>query len=315
MNQRIIEVVAGVITDKRGRILLSRRTPSQDMAGLWEFPGGKREPDETPEQALTRELDEELGIQVDIGPALITVPQAYAHKRLRLDVRRIAAWRGTPKGREGQALTWVAPDRLARYSMPPADLPVVAALRGPDRYLVTPLPDDDTDVWLRQLETALAGGIRRVQCRLPGLDPARQAALLEAAVALCRRQHAELLFNGPVDIARAIGTGLHLSSHALHEQGARPVPDDVPLAASCHDLDDLRMAEAIGCDFVVLGHIRDTPSHPGIPGIGWPAFSALRECTALPIYAIGGLGPDDIAEARFHGAQGIAANRSLWPSR
>ncbi|WP_394003897.1 Nudix family hydrolase [Luteimonas sp. WGS1318] len=312
MSERVIEVVAGVITDKRGRILLSRRTPSQDMAGLWEFPGGKREPDESPEQALARELDEELGIQASIGAHVITVPQAYAHKRLRLDVRQVTGWQGMPKGREGQALTWVAPEKLARYSMPPADLPVVAALRQPDRYLVTPPPADDDAAWLRRLDAALAQGIRRVQVRLPGIAAARQAQLLAAAATRCRRHKAELLFNGPAGMARDAGVGLHLTAAALRQASARPVPTDVPLAASCHTLDELRMAEVIGCDFVVLGHVRATPSHPGVPGIGWAAFSQLREATAVPIYAIGGLTPGDIPEARQHGAQGIAAIRSLW---
>src|SRR5690606_15564579 len=100
----------------------------RDLAGLWEFPGGKREPGETPEGALARELEEELGIRVEVGAPLITVPQAYPHKRLRLDVRRIRGWRGTPRGQEGQALAWVPPDKLPAYSMPPADRPVVAAL-------------------------------------------------------------------------------------------------------------------------------------------------------------------------------------------
>lgn len=312
MHERMIEVVAGVITDKRGRILLSRRTPSQDMAGLWEFPGGKRESGETPEQALARELEEELGIQVVVGDAVIAVPQAYAHKRLRLDVRHIASWQGAPKGREGQALTWVTPDSLARYSMPPADLPVVAALRTPDTYLVTPAPGDDDHAWLRSLDAALIAGVRRVQCRMPGIALDRQALLLEAAAVRCRRRDAQLLFNGPLEIAVAVGVGVHLSSTVLRQQTERPVADGVPLAASCHNLDELRMAEAIACDFVVLGHVRDTPSHPGIAGIGWHGFASLREQTALPIYAIGGLGPADIVEARSHGAQGIAAIRSLW---
>ncbi|WP_255681944.1 Nudix family hydrolase [Luteimonas sp. BDR2-5] len=312
MSERVIEVVAGVITDKRGRILLSRRTPSQDMAGLWEFPGGKREQGESPEQALARELDEELGIAVTVGAPLITVPQAYRHKRLRLDVRGIVAWQGTPRGREGQALTWVAPDSLSRYSMPPADLPVVAALRQPDACLVTPLPGDDDAAWLRGLDVSLARGIRRVQFRMPGIEPARQQALLAAAAARCRHHQAQLLFNGPADIARPAGVGLHLSSAALRAQASRPVDTDTLLAASCHDADELQQAETLGCDFVLLGPVRETASHPGQPGIGWDAFSALRERSALPIYAIGGLGPADIPEARAHGAQGIAAIRSLW---
>ncbi|MEN4904499.1 Nudix family hydrolase [Luteimonas sp. TWI1437] len=313
MSERVVEVVAGIITDKRGRILLSRRTPGRDMPGLWEFPGGKCEPGETPEAALARELDEELGIQVVVGAPLMVVPQRYPSKRLRLDVRHVAQWHGSPKGREGQALTWVAPDKLGRYSMPPADLPVVAALQAPDRYLVTPPPGDDDAAWLRSLDDALRSGIGRVQLRLPGIAPDRQASLLAEAAARCRRRGAELLFNGAPALAQAAGVGLHLKAAALREHAQRPLAAGLPLAASCHDADDLAHAARLACDFVVLGPVSETASHPGQPGIGWPAFASLREHSALPIYAIGGMTPSDIETARRHGAQGIAAIRSLWP--
>lgn len=311
----IVHVVAGVITDVRGRILLSRRTEGRDLAGLWEFPGGKVESGETPEAALARELHEELGIDIDVGAgaALIAVPQAYPGKRLRLDVRHVAAWRGTPKGHEGQALAWVAPDKLIRYAMPPADRPVVGALLQPDRYLVTPMPGDDDAAWREGLDAALASGVRRVQFRMPGIDDARRRALLAQAVARCRAADAELLVNGDAALAREFGVGLHLRASQLREFPARPVAADTLLAASCHDADELRLAETLGCDFVVLGPVDATATHPGLDGIGWERFSLLREQVSLPIYAIGGLSPDDIATARNHGAQGIAAIRSLWP--
>jgi 8-oxo-dGTP diphosphatase len=86
---RSIHVVAAVITDARGRILLNRRSGDSDMAGLWEFPGGKREPGESSEQALARELHEELGIEAEIGEWVMDVPQLYPDKRLRLEVRRV----------------------------------------------------------------------------------------------------------------------------------------------------------------------------------------------------------------------------------
>ncbi|WP_058835518.1 Nudix family hydrolase [Luteimonas abyssi] len=309
-----VEVVAGVISDARGRVLLTRRTEGRDLAGLWEFPGGKREPGESAEAALVRELDEELGIRVDIGDPLIAVPQRYPGKRLRLDVRRIDRWRGTPKGREGQAMAWVPRDKLVRYDMPPADKPVVAALLQPARYAVTPEPDADTrdEDWLAGIERLLAGGVRRLQVRLPGLDAARRGRLVAGAAVLTRAVGAQCLINGEADLANEHGCGLHLRAAQLRTLHERPVPAEMPLAASCHDGEELRSAQSLGCDFVVLGPVAETASHPGVDGIGWGRFAALREIVALPIYAIGGLGPDDFDIARAHGAQGIAAIRRFW---
>src|SRR5690606_8398878 len=115
-------VVAAVLEDLRGRVLLTRRTAHRDFAGLWEFPGGKVEPGESPSEALKRELHEELGIEIKPTVPLISVPCAVptkrgdlapvARKRLILDVHHTTTWTGRPHGREGQATIWVPRDRL-----------------------------------------------------------------------------------------------------------------------------------------------------------------------------------------------------------
>lgn len=316
---RSIHVVAGVIIDARDRILLARRTEGRDLAGLWEFPGGKVDPGETPEQALVRELREELGIEARVGDPVIAVPQQYPHKRLCLDVRRIAAWSGTVKGLDGQALAWVPPHKLSSYAMPDADRPVVAALRDPSLYLITPElalsgPGDDAR-WLDGLRAAFDAGIARVQLRAPMLsiaDPARWTSLVERAVDLAREAEADVLVNGDIALAARLGIGVHLRAAQLPTLSARPAVDGSAIA-SCHTLDELVHAQALGCDAAVLGPVQPTASHPGQPGIGWDAFARLREHVALPIYAIGGLGAGDVAVARSHGAQGVAAIRGLWP--
>ncbi|WP_399680366.1 Nudix family hydrolase [Xenophilus sp.] len=313
-----IEVLAGVITDARGRILLARRTEGRDLAGLWEFPGGKREPGESAEATLARELEEELGIRVEIGAPLITVPHRYPHKRLRLDVRHISAWEGTLKGLDGQALAWVPARKLGSYAMPGADRPVVAALLQPDRYLVTPDATGEPAGWLAALERALVhGGATRVQLRAPvaSENPEQWRALAREAAAVCRRHDAQALVNADIKLARDLRIGVHLKASQLAGMAQRPLPATLPVGASCHDAADLRHAERLHCDFAVVGPIRPTPSHPGAPGIGWEAFEALREDCTIPLYAIGGLGPADLAEARLHGAQGIAGIRGLWGAR
>ncbi|USJ01739.1 Nudix family hydrolase [Xanthomonas prunicola] len=309
---RSIHVVAGVITDPRGRILLTRRTETRDMPGLWEFPGGKREPGETSEQALVRELNEELGIEAQVGDWVMDVPQLYPDKRLRLEVRHITAWKGSPRGREGQAMTWVAADKLTRYSMPPADVPVVGVLRQPDRYLITPEPEDDVR-WLEGLQRALQNGMTRIQLRAQHLAPARWQAMLQQVMRLRGRARAQLLLNRDIALASALGIGVHLGSEQLAGLQERPLPAEQPVAASCHGLDDLRHAQRIGCDFAVLGPVQATASHPGATPIGWDGFETLREQVSLPLYALGGMQVEDVREARSHGAQGIAAIRSLWP--
>ena len=128
---KLVLVVACALIDADGRILLAQRPPGSKMAGLWEFPGGKVEAGERPEQALIRELDEELGIKVAeacLAP-LTFASHAYDDFHLLMPLYVCRRWQGTPRAREGQSFAWVRPARLADYPMPPADRPLVAMLR------------------------------------------------------------------------------------------------------------------------------------------------------------------------------------------
>ena len=130
-SRKHVLVVAAALIDTDGRVLLARRPAGKSMEGQWEFPGGKIDPGETPEQALIRELKEELGIDVTescLAP-LAFASHDYDHFHLLMPLYAIRQWRGRPSGREGQTLAWAGKDRLNAYPMPPADIPLVAQLR------------------------------------------------------------------------------------------------------------------------------------------------------------------------------------------
>ena len=128
---KMVLVVACALVDPDGRVLLAQRPKGKSMAGLWEFPGGKVEPGETPEAALIRELEEELGVSTHescLAP-LTFASHSYEKFHLLMPLYVCRKWEGTASSREGQRLAWARPKDLRDYPMPPADIPLIPILR------------------------------------------------------------------------------------------------------------------------------------------------------------------------------------------
>ena len=127
---KLVLVAACALVDTDGRVLIAQRPEGKPMAGLWEFPGGKVEADETPEATLTRELREELGIDTSASclAPLTFASHAYSDFHLLMPLYVCRRWQGTPRAQEGQALKWVKPKEIRQFPMPEADRPLVSAL-------------------------------------------------------------------------------------------------------------------------------------------------------------------------------------------
>ena len=130
MSAKVVLVAACALIDADGRVLIAQRPSGKSMAGLWEFPGGKVDPGERPEDALIRELKEELGIVVQeacLAP-LTFASHSYEDFHLLMPLYVCRRWEGMITAREGQKLAWVRPNRLKEYPMPPADVPLISHL-------------------------------------------------------------------------------------------------------------------------------------------------------------------------------------------
>lgn len=315
MGQHPIHVTAGAIADADGRILVTRRPAHVHQGGLWEFPGGKLEPGETPEEGLARELEEELDIRVRTSRPLIRVHHDYGDRRVLLEVRRILAYTGTPRGREGQPLAWLSPEAMDPLTFPAADRPIITALRLPELLLITGPDPRDPASFLSRLEAALTGGIRLVQLRAHGLERHAYRRLTQDAFALSQAAGARLLLNrDPREVVGMPRHGLHLSTRALRSLEERPGRPGELVGASCHNAEELARAAAFGLDYALLSPVRPTASHRDATPLGWARFAELVDPVPLPVFALGGLGPKDRLEALRRGAQGIAAIRGLWPA-
>jgi 8-oxo-dGTP diphosphatase len=310
----MMHVVAGVLVDGAGRILIAQRPPGKHLAGMWEFPGGKLEPGETPLMALERELDEELGIAVDplSFEALIRIPWNYGERGMLLEAILVRAWTGEPKALDAAEIRWLDPRGIDPALLAPADRPILAATRLPSHYPITP-PDVSTDEALGLLTSALARGERLLQLRVPGLPVHVARAVAAGLLPEVRARGATLLLNRDIEGALELGegAGVHLTASQLHGLEARPLPLSQIVAASCHDAAELARASALGCDFATLSPVNHTASHPDAEPLGWPRFAQLAEAASLPVYALGGLGPEDGMDAQLHAAQGVAGIRGF----
>lgn len=294
-------------------MLISRRADGVHQGGLWEFPGGKVEPNETPLEALGRELAEELGIRPQAARPLIQVHHDYGDRTIWLDVWRVESWSGEPRGQEGQAIRWAEPKSLDANLFPPADAPVISALTLPPVYLITPEPGRDREGFLKTLAACVRSGVGLIQLRAKTLEPLPYRALARQALALCEGYGATLLLNADPDLVRDLGAhGVHLTGERLLWQTCRPLDDEHWVAASCHDERELSHACRIGVDFVVLSPVRFTSSHPPSRPLGWDRFRPLVCEATVPVYALGGMGTADLNTAWDHGGQGVACTSALW---
>jgi len=265
-----LHVVAAVIRDPQGQILIAQRPAHKHQGGLWEFPGGKVEVGEAPAVALARELAEELGIQVTAARPLLQVRHDYPDQAVLLDVWQVDAFSGDAHGAEGQPLAWIAPRDLVNYDFPAANRPIVQAARLPERYLITP-GELTTAELLNGLHRALDNGIRLVQLRTPDNFDPQYRDLAGDVQGLCTGR-AQLMLKGPLEwLGDFPAAGWHLTTEQLrrYAPNGRPFPEQRLLAASCHDAEELALAQQMGVDFVTLSPVMPTASHPGASTLGW----------------------------------------------
>lgn len=308
----MIRVAAAAII-KDDQVLLARRPLHVHQGGLWEFPGGKVESGESVEQALCRELKEELDIEPTVFRPLIRIPHHYPDKSVLLDVWQVEEFLGEPHGREGQPLQWVLRSQLGAYQFPAANLPILNALQLEPLFWITPALERDS--LLVHLDHALAAGARQVLLRAPDLGKEDYREVAVEAQRRCQLQAAALVLHQYIDLVKEVGAqGVHLTSAQMQSLNVRPVDSHLWLGASCHDAYELRQAGRLGCDYAFLSPVAATSSHPAVTPMGWERFQSMIDEVALPVYALGGMCFDDLDVAWRHGAQGIAGISRLFQS-
>lgn len=319
MSDGIIDVAAGLILRPDGQLLLGQRPEGKPWAGWWELPGGKLEPGETVLQALARELQEEIGIEVTQAVPWVTYVHAYPHTTVRLAFCQVTGWKGEPRSLENQRLEWVNPAEASSVGdLLPATLPPLRWLQLPNTYGITSIGGRaGLPAFLERLERALARGLKLVQVREPDWPDGPGATSLRDAVQtivkLCHAAGARVLINSAHPAAWwRQADGVHLRTNDAAALHARPeLPEGALVGVSAHDNAQIVHAREMGADFAVLGAVLETPSHPGQPGMGWDGFVAGNRDAGLPVYALGGQSGDTLDEARRHGAHGIAGIRGL----
>lgn len=331
---KAVRVAVGILRQENGQILLASRPADKPWPHWWELPGGKIEPDETPLEAVRRELEEELGVHIhsQCTSHWHTLTHHYPSGTVILELFIIDSWTGTPQALEGQTLAWADPAKLGHIGpILPASLPILRWLQLPQRYLISSA-QAHPEQWLERLEKTLQTNTCWLQFREPEWQQQakqdRAAAqqlqtCFEQTLALCARYKTPCIVNSIHPRQWWLkAQGVHLRSHDAALLNSLPkrfhtVQAHFGLSAqhfvgvSTHSLAELQQATRLHADFAVLGHVLPTPSHPGSTALGWESFSKLAHSVALPVYALGGQNDSTLPTALKHGAQGIAGIRQL----
>lgn len=306
-----VEVAVGVLIAPDGRFLLASRPAGKPYAGYWEFPGGKLEAGETVAAALARELHEELGITIGATYPWVTLIHDYPHALVRLHFHRVFDWSGEFESREGQHFGFFSLADRPDGPLLPATIPVLKWFGLPPVLAISAAGQMGTAAWLAAFERALAAGLRLVVLREPGWNDDQVGELLAGSLPRAHAAGARVLVSsrhGEHLWRRA--DGVLLTAHDAAQLKVRP---PLPLVGvSTHGRGELEHAAALACDFALLGPVLPTASHPGASGLGWEGFARFAEAAPLPVYALGGLSADHLAQAHAAGAHGVALRSAAW---
>lgn len=312
-SQKWVEVAIGLLR-RNNTICLSLRQSHQHLADHWEFPGGKIEQGETPQQALTREFNEELGVNTTDWQPLIVVPWRYEKVSVRLHVFQTEQFTGEPQGMEGQQVAWCPIEDLAHKHFPEANKGILQALNLPNIYMSIGKFESE-QACLLQFNQALQQGVKLVQIKSKGLDDAQFIRLGNLLADCATQQGAKLLLNAAPEkldwVANA--AGIQLSSKQAQDYTSRPIPESKLLAVSTHTRQQIEHALTIGADMILISPIKFTSAHADITPIGWQGLQALVNEIPVPVYGLGGMQLEDLLEAKSAGAQGIMLSKGVWP--
>lgn len=314
----LVHVAVAILQKQNGEILLASRPHGKGWAGWWEFPGGKIEPNETAEQALSRELQEELGVTPTLTQAWLVKRFDYpaTHdaqaKTVLLHFYFVTQWTGNLSPLEGQSIRWNHPNAVQVSPILPANAPIMQALSLPEVYAISNAAELGEARFLERFSEQLAHGLKLIQLREKHLSAQALSDLSDQMLALCKPYGAKMLINhsDAAFVKRLGADGIHYSGHALMQLSAKP--DGLLVAASCHNEAEIAHAEMLNLDFIVVSPVLATQSHPDAQPIGWHGLNTLIKCCHLPVYALGGMQPEHVSLALAYGARGIAMQRALW---
>lgn len=313
MTNKIVDVAAGILLKPDRQFLLASRPTGKPYAGYWEFPGGKLEAGETAYSALKRELIEELGVIVTAATPWLVQTFTYPHATVRLHFFRVTAWQGEPHPHENQSFSWQMPSALDVSPILPANGPILRGLAQPDIIAFSNVAELGETVFLQRLACLLERNPIRLILREPQLDREDYRQLAKEVLRMARRYRGTVILHKHIDLAHELGAdGIHLPMTELAKLRERPRGLNW-VGTSTHNPAELETATRLGVDYAVLGHVKNTLSHPGATPLGWDGFEKIvAQGWPFPIYAIGGMRVNDVETAQQHGAHGIAMLRAFW---
>lgn len=320
-HPKVVHVAVGVIVQSE-QVLICWRDAKLHQGNRYEFPGGKVEAGETPLQALKRELLEEININVKKAVREQQLHFNYPEKTVCLHIYKVTEFDGEPCGQQQQAIRWVNRHELGQYQFPDANTPILRMVLLPDQYVIAQpqRPGQSLDQWLdwhcQQIAQQAWFYIRHQQ-----LDTVQYQYVI--ATLATRRPDLKLLamyshlksLSAHWPAWEAILAGVHINQTELmqlEDEAFMRLPAAWYRFAACHDALSIAKANTLPMDAVLLSPLHATSTHAGQPALGWQQWQQLCEKSTAPVYALGGVTPNELAQVQEAGGFGVAGIRAFY---